>query len=111
MSELLKKYDRPLPRYTSYPTVPYWKGISAMQWEEELLRCARESGQHPELSLYVHVPYCRSLCSFCGCTKVISRDMSNAEPFVNAILRELSLKMKRYFGQSQTPVLRELHLG
>jgi coproporphyrinogen III oxidase-like Fe-S oxidoreductase len=112
ISDLLVKYDQAVPRYTSYPTVPHWNGISQNDWEGAVDRCLREhSKEKAELSLYVHVPYCRSLCSFCGCTRVISRDPSKGEPFVNAILRELDLKIQRFYKNGIRLNLKELHLG
>ncbi len=112
ISELLVKYDQAVPRYTSYPTVPHWTGISQAAWDGAVDRCLREcSKEGAELSLYVHVPYCRSLCSFCGCTRVISRDLSKGAPFVDAILRELDLKIQRFHKNGTRLNLKELHLG
>ncbi len=112
ISELLVKYDQAVPRYTSYPTVPHWNGISQLDWEEAIDCCLREhSKEDAEISLYVHVPYCRSLCSFCGCTRVISRDPSKGAPFVDAILRELDLKIQRFHKNGTRLNLKELHLG
>lgn len=104
---LVNKYDRPVPRYTSYPTVPYWKGIDLKTWDQAVEKCLSEDGQ-ADLSLYVHVPYCRALCAFCGCTKVISRDSSKGPPFVEAVLKELDLKMARL---PRPRFMRELHFG
>lgn len=109
-AELLKKYDVPVPRYTSYPALPHWRGISEQQWLESINKCAGGQAQLP-LSLYVHIPYCQSLCSFCGCTKVISKDRSKAGPLVDALLKELDLKIKSYFSSDTEPKLKELHFG
>jgi len=102
--ELLRKYDRPVPRYTSYPTVPSWTGISADDWRASVEMCLRDFGKGT--SVYVHVPYCRSLCAFCACTREISRNYGLAAPFVDAILRELDLKL-----EGRALLLRDLHLG
>lgn len=111
-SHLIMKYDQAVPRYTSYPTVPHWTGINRSLWDESVDRCLdASSNRNFELSLYVHVPYCRSLCSFCGCTKVISRDPSKGEPFVDAILRELDLKIQRLRRNGTQLNLKELHFG
>lgn len=112
-SELLLKYDRPVPRYTSYPTVPYWKGISNEAWLEAIELCKQDTaaqGKTP-ISLYVHVPFCRTLCSFCGCNKVISRDYSKAKPFMDGVLRELDLKLAASSHTGQGWDLKELHFG
>ena len=109
-AELLRKYDVPVPRYTSYPALPHWRGISEAQWLDSISRSAKSKKELP-LSLYVHIPYCQSLCSFCGCTKVISKDRSKAEPLVDALLKELDLKLKSYFNSRCMPKLKELHFG
>lgn len=106
--ERLEKYDKPVPRYTSYPTVPSWEGISKKQWIEaaqKQLSLEKDTG----ISLYVHVPFCRSLCSFCACTKVISRDYTQAEDYVETVLFELDSKLQDLDVQS--PNLAELHFG
>jgi oxygen-independent coproporphyrinogen III oxidase len=113
-STLLARYDRPVPRYTSYPTVPYWKGISSAQWRESVQH-RMDNKAELGVSLYVHVPYCHSLCSFCACTRVISRDASKGAPFVATLLRELDLKLGdlRTNESQESPKwkLREIHLG
>jgi len=111
-NDMLAKYDRPVPRYTSYPTVPHWSGIGSEGWRSSLAR-GLSGSSHSDISLYVHVPFCRSLCSFCGCTKIISRDVTRAEPFVRSILRELDLKLEEIRATSPLAGLGlgELHLG
>ncbi|MEZ4814294.1 MAG: oxygen-independent coproporphyrinogen III oxidase [Bdellovibrionota bacterium] len=108
--DLLKKYDVPVPRYTSYPALPHWKGISDEDWIGAVERVSEGLVELP-LSLYVHIPYCQSLCSFCGCTKVISKDKSKAGPLVDTLLKELDLKLKAYFKTRNSLQLKELHLG
>ena len=75
-TELLAKYDVPGPRYTSYPTVPYWQRTPTQeQWLTHLgdaITRSRAAGQGG--ALYMHVPFCRSLCHYCGCNTVITRD-------------------------------------
>lgn len=108
-SALVAKYDVPGPRYTSYPTVPYWqKAPTAEEWIEHLQRAverSRAAGQGA--SLYLHVPFCRSLCHYCGCNTFISRDTSVAEPYVENILKEWKLYSERV-GRVR---LDELHIG
>ncbi|MDP4854139.1 MAG: coproporphyrinogen III oxidase, partial [Saprospiraceae bacterium] len=66
--KLLSKYDIPTPRYTSYPTVPYWQTEPILEnvWRKRLLDSILKS---PSLSLYIHLPFCEMLCTYCGCNK------------------------------------------
>lgn len=105
---LLNKYDVPTPRYTSYPTVPYWdfKTLSAEAWKQSVVNTyTRENG---ELSIYIHLPYCEQLCTFCACNKRISKNHAVEEPYIETLLREW--KMYRHLLPG-TPVIREIHLG
>ena len=69
-AEMIKRYNRPGPRYTSYPTVPVWKeGNFSNDYERALLR---EGESKMPFSLYVHIPFCQQLCTFCGCNKYIT---------------------------------------
>jgi oxygen-independent coproporphyrinogen-3 oxidase len=77
---LLRRYDRPGPRYTSYPTAPQF---SADFGEAALREVARASNEDPiprPLSLYVHVPFCFSPCFYCGCNRIITRDLARGPP-------------------------------
>lgn len=90
-ADLLRRYQRPGPRYTSYPTAPnFHSGFGA----DDLAAAARRSNADPiprPLSLYVHVPFCASPCFYCGCNRVITRDRSRAAPYVARLLREAAL--------------------
>src|SRR6187549_2013916 len=86
---LLRKYNVPVPRYTSYPTVPFWEeGIDADRWKqtfrEELLKNNVQSG----ISIYVHLPFCESLCTYCGCNKKITTNHSVERGYLEAIEKE-----------------------
>jgi oxygen-independent coproporphyrinogen-3 oxidase len=90
-AELLRRHDRPGPRYTSYPTVPQFKASFGPQ---QLRECAARSNAQPgdrPLSLYVHVPYCRSPCFYCGCNRVITRDSARGSQYVDRVLREIQV--------------------
>ena len=88
-AELLAKYDRPGPRYTSYPTAPQW---SASFGPADYRACLQRAGSHEApLSLYVHVPFCASMCWFCGCNVIISRDEHKQHDYVDLVLREAAL--------------------
>ena len=87
--DLIKKYDRPGPRYTSYPTAPEWSGaFQAPQYLEHLARAERAGGP---LSLYVHLPFCREMCRFCGCNVVATHDRSRADQYLDVLEKEVAL--------------------
>jgi oxygen-independent coproporphyrinogen-3 oxidase len=90
-TELLRRYDRAGPRYTSYPSAPHF-GLSFNEQKfRAQLRLSNEDPIPADLSLYVHVPFCFSPCLYCGCTRVISRDRSRGAPYVSRLQREISL--------------------
>ena len=88
---LLRRYDRPGPRYTSYPTAPQF----SLDFDEQALReAARLSNGDPiprSLSIYVHVPFCLSPCFYCGCNRIITRDRSRAETYLARLYREIDM--------------------
>ncbi|MFN7952694.1 MAG: oxygen-independent coproporphyrinogen III oxidase [bacterium] len=93
-AELLARYDRPGPRYTSYPTaVEFHDGFGA---DEESDALTRANAQPDEpLSLYFHIPFCESMCTFCGCSVVIRRDHEAAAPYLERLRREIELVAER----------------
>ena len=107
--ELLNKYNVPTPRYTSYPTVPFWKeAINRDHWISNFRE--RFSAQHNNegISLYLHLPFCESLCTYCGCNKRITTNHSVEEEYIEVILKEWALYVKL---MGSRPLIRELHLG
>jgi oxygen-independent coproporphyrinogen-3 oxidase len=104
--QLLKKYNVPGPRYTSYPTVPSWKGINSSQWFEHFSKAL--SGEKPSISIYIHVPFCESLCAFCGCTKMITKNRGFASEYIEALHREFSFFEKMIPEGTEVS---EIHLG
>ena len=109
LSALLEKYDVPVPRYTSYPTVPQWhRSPTADEWTASLDHAA--SGPDAALAVYVHVPFCESLCSFCGCNNVITRDHGREAPYVDLLLAELDAYLARVPSFARQP-FHQLHLG
>lgn len=109
-SELIQKYNVPGPRYTSYPTVPYWEEnkFEIRQWKETLIQAYNESNGSEGISLYIHLPFCESLCTFCGCNKRITKRHEVELPYINAVLKEWA--MYRDLFRSR-PRIKELHLG
>ena len=109
--ELLARYDRPGPRYTSYPPVPQWSDSFDAAQARLALRRQREAhaaGKSLPLSLYVHIPFCRERCLFCGCNVVIDRHDELAPGYASEIQRELTL-IGEQLGPEQD--LLDLHLG
>ena len=107
--KLLQKYNVPVPRYTSYPTVPYWKdGIDRYAWQELFKARYTAENKHGGMSLYLHLPFCESLCTYCGCNKKITTNHSVEEVYMEAILKEWQLYLSL---MDERPVVRELHLG
>ena len=90
MSTLIQKYNVPGPRYTSYPTVPFWDAntFSEGTWVDRLQRGFAVSNQSQGISVYIHLPYCESLCTFCGCNKRITKNHAVEEPYIEAVLAE-----------------------
>lgn len=109
-SFLIEKYNVPGPRYTSYPTVPYWNNdtFSLKQWKSSVIRAFEESNSNEGISLYIHLPFCESLCTFCGCHKRITKQHDVESPYINAILKEWNLYLNLF---DKKPIIKELHLG
>lgn len=107
--ELLNKYNIPVPRYTSYPTVPYWHDeINKLEWKENFIEQFSILNQKEGISLYLHLPFCESLCTYCGCNKKITTNHSVEDDYISAVLKE----WKIYRDMMDTaPVIRQFHIG
>ena len=109
-TQLLAKYDVPAPRYTSYPTVPYWTDDpTSDEWIEELNKVFAGNPQ-TGWSLYLHIPFCESLCTFCGCNTFITRNHKNELTYTEAIHSEWQSYLRKVPGLKDAP-LRQIHLG
>ena len=103
--ELLQKYSVPGPRYTSYPTAPYFHtGFGEADWAEALATPAPDRG----LSLYAHIPFCDSLCYYCGCNMVATRDYSKTQPYLATLDQEMARTAQLV---DPARVVRQLHWG
>ena len=103
--DLLRKYSVPGPRYTSYPTAPYFHtGYGEADWVEALAAPAADRG----LSLYAHIPFCDSLCYYCGCNMVATRDYSKTQPYLAALEREMARTAQHVDPRR---IVRQLHWG
>ncbi|MBZ5858580.1 oxygen-independent coproporphyrinogen III oxidase [Flavihumibacter profundi] len=108
-ASLLKKYNQPIPRYTSYPTVPNWKEkISTEDWAACFSKQFTVNNSKEGISLYIHLPFCESLCTYCGCNKKITTNHSVEENYMDALVKEWELYLQL---MPEKPVIRELHLG
>ena len=107
---LVQKYNVPGPRYTSYPTVPYWdeNSFTLTGWKETFLRSFQESNSSEGISLYIHLPFCDSLCTFCGCHKRITTRHEVEHPYIEALLKEWQLYCDLFI---EKPIIKEIHLG
>jgi len=107
---LVQKYNIQGPRYTSYPTVPYWEPehFTAGGWTEALVRSFGETNATQGISVYIHLPFCESLCTFCACHKRITRRHDVEVPYIQTILKEWELYLALF---PEPPVIKELHLG
>jgi len=104
LSTLITKYDGRIPRYTSYPTAADFLPVKSADLAVDAIR----AGRNKPVSLYIHLPFCASLCWFCACNKVVAHDQSVVTPYLDALRKEISLA-KEISGGSVT--LGQLHLG
>lgn len=110
MVSLFQKYNVPGPRYTSYPTVPYWEdsSYSYEKWLDSVRTSFVESNTTQGISLYIHLPFCESLCTFCGCHKHITKRHEMEDPYIKNVLKEWQLYLAVL---PQKPRIKEIHLG
>lgn len=109
-TSLVQKYNIAGPRYTSYPTVPFWneEGIEYNDWVTTTKKSFNESNQTEGISIYIHLPYCESLCTFCGCHKRITKQHSVEVPYIETVLKEWDLYCDLF---DEKPRIKEIHLG
>ncbi|KAF2508557.1 oxygen-independent coproporphyrinogen III oxidase [Flavobacterium zhairuonense] len=107
---LTQKYNVPGPRYTSYPTVPYWneENFNLEKWTTSFQKSFSESNAQNGISLYIHLPFCESMCTFCGCNKRITKNHSVEEKYIDAVLKEWKLYCELV---PEKPFIKEIHLG
>ncbi len=110
MNSLIDKYNIPGPRYTSYPTVPFWDDalFSAEKWKQSVIRTFNETNDEEGISIYIHLPFCEQLCTFCACHKRITKQHSVETPYLESVLKEWELYVQLFDAK---PKIKELHLG
>ena len=105
--QLLKKYDRSGPRYTSYPTAPYFHaGVGAAAYQQHLQQ--EDTGCARDISLYVHLPFCDTLCYFCGCNMMVTQSQAKVERYLDYLEKEIAL-LRPHLGPA--PRVAQLHWG
>lgn len=108
-TDLFKKYDVPAPRYTSYPTVPYWTDSpTTEQWIGHLKSAFDKSSM--SWSMYIHIPFCETLCTFCGCNTSITKDHQREQPYLKLLLNELDAYLQAVPEMKNRP-LKQIHFG
>lgn len=106
---LIQKYNVAGPRYTSYPTVPYWSNSPTIDsWKAHVKNAFDVSNNEEGISLYLHLPYCESLCTFCGCNTRITVNHAVETPYIETLLAEWKMYLTLL---ENTPQIREIHLG
>lgn len=107
---LAEKYTVPAPRYTSYPTVPYWENdaFTAEGWKKSVVASFDTMERTEGISLYIHLPFCESLCTYCGCNTRITKNHAVENPYMQTLWKEWEMYLDLL---SEKPVIRELHLG
>lgn len=108
IESLIRKYNVAGPRYTSYPPVPYWDNdmFSCSAWMEAIEKSSANDAEG--ISIYIHLPYCESLCTFCGCNTRITVNHAVEDSYIDAVLKEWSLYLA---CMKKKPLIKELHLG
>jgi oxygen-independent coproporphyrinogen-3 oxidase len=105
-AQLIRQYDLSGPRYTSYPTAPQFsERFSAEDFNAAVERS--NASQRP-LSLYFHIPFCDTLCFYCGCNKVVTNNKGRAKPYLDSVVREIAMQAERF--DTRRPV-KQLHWG
>lgn len=107
-ADILRSFDISGPRYTSYPTADrfveaFTEGAYTLALEQRHI-----GGNALPLSVYVHIPFCESLCFFCACNKIVTKHHERSAEYLEYLSKEIDLHMK-YFGNRQT--ISQLHLG
>lgn len=105
-AELIRRYDRPGPRYTSYPTAPQFHvGFAAEDYAAE---ARRSNAAARPLSLYLHVPYCRSSCYYCGCNRIITRNRERGAAYLQRLLSEIRMQAELF---DRSRAVNQMHFG
>jgi len=106
---LVERYNVPVPRYTSYPTVPFWpQTIDSDAWQLRVKSRFADCNEQEGINLYIHLPFCESLCTYCGCNKKITTNHNVELPYLKALAKEWKMVLDLW---EEPPLIREIHLG
>lgn len=105
---LIRKYNVPGPRYTSYPTVPYWSDSPSENEWLDIVKKRYSEIKNDGISIYIHLPYCESLCTYCGCNTRITINHKVEEPYIESLINEWKIYLNAI---GEKPKIAELHLG
>lgn len=105
-AQLIRQYDLSGPRYTSYPTAPQFS--ETFSAEDFNTAVERSNASQRPLSLYFHIPFCDTLCFYCGCNKVVTNNKGRAKPYLDSVVREIAMQAERF--DTRRPV-KQLHWG
>ena len=108
-NNLIKKYNVAGPRYTSYPTVPYWADSPTLDdWKKFVKTSFDKTNEANGISVYIHLPFCESLCTYCGCNTRITVNHAVEDPYITAVLKEWQMYIDVF---DSPPIIKEIHLG
>ena len=102
---LIKKYERSGPRYTSYPTANNFSAFTQNDYQNQVKLSNERQGP---ISLYCHIPFCNTVCFYCGCNKVVTKDKSKAEPYLDALFKEIDRQGTLFDSGRQ---VEQMHFG
>ncbi len=102
---LIKKYDQSGPRYTSYPTANNFSAFTQTQYEQQV---ALSNNRQGPISLYCHIPFCDTVCFYCGCNKVVTKDKTKAEVYLQALFKEIDMQSALF---DKTRQVDQMHFG
>jgi len=103
--DLINKYNRSGPRYTSYPTA---NNFSELSLEEYKRQSVMSNQRRTTISLYCHIPFCDTVCYYCGCNKVVTKDKSRAEPYIEALFKEIDMQSSLF---DKDRLVEQMHFG
>ncbi|MEC9313858.1 MAG: coproporphyrinogen III oxidase, partial [Pseudomonadota bacterium] len=104
--DLIQRYDNAGPRYTSYPTaVEFHEGFNADSYKKHIALSNQRGGP---LSLYFHLPFCDTVCFYCACNKVVTKNRAHAEPYLQNLYKEIAMQAELFDSDR---VVEQLHWG